>query len=156
MYQVTREIPFCYGHRLLNYQGKCKNLHGHNGTAVITLCAPELDSSGMVLDFSEIKKLVSAWIDETLDHRMLLCKDDPLLPFLRQMGEPICVMDGNPTAENIARYIFEFVLSRGFPVTQVTLWETESCCATYAPTPAAEPGRDETRRKAVAARPGIF
>ena len=44
MYRVTREIYFCYGHRLLNYEGKCRYLHGHNGRAVITLAAPALDS----------------------------------------------------------------------------------------------------------------
>ena len=42
MYRVTREIDFCYGHRLLNYEGKCRHLHGHNGRAVITLQGPEL------------------------------------------------------------------------------------------------------------------
>ena len=52
MYQVTREIDFCYGHRLLNYDGKCRHLHGHNGRAVLTLAAPELDGLGMVMDFS--------------------------------------------------------------------------------------------------------
>ena len=55
MFQVTREIDFCYGHRLLNYEGKCKHLHGHNGRVVITLEASELDERGMVIDFSEIK-----------------------------------------------------------------------------------------------------
>ena len=48
MFQVTREIRFCYGHRLLNYDGKCRHLHGHNGRAVITLQAEELDTLGMV------------------------------------------------------------------------------------------------------------
>ena len=68
MYRVTREIPFCYGHRLLNYQGKCRNLHGHNGRAVITIESEELDELGMVMDFSDIKKVVSAWIDEKARH----------------------------------------------------------------------------------------
>ena len=103
MYRVTREIRFCYGHRLLNYDGKCRHLHGHNGRAVISLAADALDSLGMVMDFTRIKDVVSAWIDSTLDHRMLLHKDDPVLPFLRQQGEPVYVMDVNPTAENIAR-----------------------------------------------------
>ena len=71
MYQVTREIDFCYGHRLLNYDGKCRFLHGHNGRAVITLESPELDGLGMVTDFSEIKRVVSRWIDENLDHRIV-------------------------------------------------------------------------------------
>jgi 6-pyruvoyltetrahydropterin/6-carboxytetrahydropterin synthase len=131
MYRVTREITFCYGHRLLNYQGKCRYLHGHNGKAVITLEAEELDARGMVLDFSEIKQVVSAWIDENLDHKMLLHRDDPVLPLLRAQGEPVFVMDVNPTAESIARLIFDFATSRGFPVAEVRLWETETCFATF-------------------------
>ena len=62
MFRVTREIDFCYGHRLLNYEGKCRYLHGHNGRAVIVLESRTLDSRGMVLDFSEIKQVVSRWI----------------------------------------------------------------------------------------------
>ena len=131
MYRVTREIRFCYGHRLLNYDGKCKNLHGHNGTAIITIEAEELDELGMVLDFSDIKKVVSSWIDENLDHRMLLHQDDPVLPFLRQQGEPVFVMDVNPTAENIAKLIYEVSNRQGFPIIEVRLWETESCWASY-------------------------
>lgn len=131
MYQVTREIPFCYGHRLLNYNGKCRNLHGHNGLAVITIESENLDELGMVTDFSEIKAVVSKWIDDNLDHRMLLNKEDPLLPTLREINEPVFVMDVNPTAESIAKLIFDFVENAGFPVTKVTLWETASCFATY-------------------------
>jgi 6-pyruvoyltetrahydropterin/6-carboxytetrahydropterin synthase len=131
MFRVTREIRFCYGHRLLNYDGKCRHLHGHNGRAVITLEAKSLDSLGMVMDFTQIKEVVNGWIDETLDHRMLLHRDDPLLSYLRQQGEPVFVMDVNPTAENIARLIFEYVAGRGFPVVEVQLWETDHCYASY-------------------------
>lgn len=131
MYRVTREILFCYGHRLLDYDGKCRHLHGHNGRAVITLEAERLDELGMVVDFSRLKRTVGDWIDQTLDHQMLLHRDDPVLPFLRQQGEPIFVMDVNPTAENIARLIFEQAVRLGFPVVEVSLWETENCFATY-------------------------
>ena len=131
MFSVTRELTFCYGHRLLEYNGKCKHLHGHNGRAVITLAAPNLDELGMVVDFTRLKRVVGAWIDETFDHKMILHRDDPVLPFLRQQGEPVCVVDCNPTAENIARLIFEFTASQGFPVVEVKLWETDSCYASY-------------------------
>jgi 6-pyruvoyltetrahydropterin/6-carboxytetrahydropterin synthase len=131
MFSVTRELTFCYGHRLLNYDGKCKHLHGHNGRAVITLEAASLDPLGMVIDFSHLKRIVGGWIDETLDHRMLLHRDDPALPFLRSQGEPVVVLDVNPTAENIARLIFDYTLAQGFPVTEVKLWETDNCFASY-------------------------
>ena len=133
MFRVTREIAFCYGHRLLNYEGKCRHLHGHNGRAVITLEGPALDGRGMLVDFAEIKRQVQLWIDENLDHTMLLCREDPLLSVLLERGERVFVMESNPTAENIARLIYERARDAGLPVTQVVLWETEHCCSTYAP-----------------------
>ena len=131
MFRVTREIDFCYGHRLLNYDGKCKYLHGHNGRAIIALESAELDQRGMVLDFSDIKNVVSRWIDDNLDHRMILHRDDPAVPILKQMGEPVFLIDQNPTAENIARLIFDFTAAQGFPIVEARLWETPHCFATY-------------------------
>lgn len=132
MFRVTRQIDFCYGHRLLNYNGKCRFLHGHNGRAEIVIEAPQLDALGMVLDFSDIKRVVSTWIDNTLDHRMLLHRDDPAVKFLQEMGEPLFLMDENPTAENIARLIFDFTAEAGFPIIEARLWETPNCHASYA------------------------
>ncbi|MGL4421026.1 MAG: 6-pyruvoyl trahydropterin synthase family protein [Gemmataceae bacterium] len=131
MYRVTKEIWFCYGHRLLNYNGKCAHLHGHNGKAVITVETPGLDELGMVVDFSLMKQKIGRWIDDTLDHKMLLHKDDPLIPDLRKLGEQFVAVDFNPTAENLAKLIFDHAIEQGFPVTEVTLWETENSFATY-------------------------
>ena len=131
MYRVSREIEFCYGHRLLNYPGKCRHLHGHNGRVLVVLEAEQLDSLGMLVDFGEIKRAVESWIDENLDHNLLLCKDDPLLPVLLEQGERVWVMDRNPTAENIACLIFDHAKAAGLPVCEVILWETEKCYASY-------------------------
>jgi len=131
MYSVSREIDFCYGHRLLNYDGKCRYLHGHNGRAVITIEAEQLDERGMVLDFSDIKKVVSTWIDENLDHCMILNRNDPAAAYLQELGEPLYLIDDNPTAENIAKLIFEFTAQSGFPIIEAKLWETPRCFATY-------------------------
>ncbi len=133
MYRVTREIEFCYGHRLLNYEGKCRHLHGHNGLAVISIEGERLDDRGMLVDFGDIKSAVSTWIDEKLDHRMLLRRDDPVVPVLQEMGEPMYLMDDNPTAENIAKLIFDQAnrLTLPAPIVEVRLWETPKCFATY-------------------------
>jgi 6-pyruvoyltetrahydropterin/6-carboxytetrahydropterin synthase len=136
MFSVTREITFCYGHRLIGHGGKCRHLHGHNGRAVITLARAQLDRLGMVVDFGDLKRGVGGWIDEHLDHKMLLRRDDPALEPLRAQGEPVFVMDVNPTAENIARLIYDHAAGQGFPVVEVTLWETEHCCACYRGQPA--------------------
>ena len=132
-FRVSREIDFCYGHRLLNYDGKCRYLHGHNGRAIITIESAALDERGMVLDFSDIKRVVSGWIDDQLDHRMLLHKSDPFVPLLQQAGEPMFLMEQNPTAENIAKLIYDFTAGRGFPIVECQLWETPHCYATYRP-----------------------
>jgi 6-pyruvoyltetrahydropterin/6-carboxytetrahydropterin synthase len=131
MFRVTKEIWFCYGHRLLNYDGKCAHLHGHNGKAVITVEAAALDQLGMVIDFSLMKRKIGAWIDEHLDHTMLLHRDDPVIPSLRSLGERFRVLDVNPTAENIAKLIYDHAVAEGFPVAEVTLWESENSFATY-------------------------
>ena len=114
MFRVTREIDFCYGHRLLNYDGKCRYLHGHNGHAIITI---ESDK---------------------LDHRMLLHREDPIVPVLQSHGEPIFLLDTNPTAENIAKLIFDFTASRGFPIVECQLWESTQSWAAYSTAPAPE------------------
>lgn len=133
MYQVSKSVSFCYGHRLLNYTGKCQHLHGHNARAVITLESEVLDERGMVEDFSEVKRLVWSWLDEEIDHTLLLHRDDPVLPVLQSAGERVMATDENPTAEVIARMIYEFVAGKGYPVTGVTLWETETSFASYRP-----------------------
>jgi 6-pyruvoyltetrahydropterin/6-carboxytetrahydropterin synthase len=133
MYRVSKSVAFCYGHRLLNYQGKCRHLHGHNARAVITLESPQLDERGMVEDFSGVKRLVWDWLDREIDHTLLLHREDPLLPLLQDAGERVYITDENPTAEVIARMIFEYVAGQGYPVVEVALWETETSHASYRP-----------------------
>ncbi len=131
MFQVTQNIEFCYGHRLLNYSGKCRYLHGHNGRAVIVLEGEALDERGMLVDFSDIKNSVRTWIDNELDHRMILNENDPVVPFLKEQGEPLQLLPDNPTAETIAKLIYDYTRSEGFPVLEVSLWETPKSFATY-------------------------
>lgn len=131
MFQVTQNIEFCYGHRLLNYAGKCRHLHGHNGKAVIVLEGEQLDDRGMLVDFSDIKKSIRTWIDNELDHRMILNENDPVVPYLQEQGEPLFLLPENPTAETIARLIYNQTRSEGFPVLEVSLWETPKSFATY-------------------------
>src|SRR6187402_2430835 len=63
MYLATKRIDFCYGHRLLDYEGVCKHPHGHNALAEIEVRTDRLDSRNMVADFSDIKRVVKGWID---------------------------------------------------------------------------------------------
>ena len=151
MYTVTKIIHFCYGHRLLNYAGKCRHLHGHNGRVEVELTSERLDARGMVRDFNEIKAALQTWIDRELDHKMLLNRRDPALPLFRRLDEPVFVMEDNPTAEAIAKLIFTYAASQALPVSAVRLWETEHSVAGYRP--AAVPARRPSTRFARSGRP---
>ncbi|HEU4403067.1 MAG TPA: 6-carboxytetrahydropterin synthase [Candidatus Polarisedimenticolia bacterium] len=133
MYKVTESVDFCYGHRLLRYQGKCAHLHGHNGKVEIELASGALNDQSMVIDFSDIVRIVKGFIDQNLDHRLLLHREDPLVPVLRAHDEPVFLMDSDPTAEAIARLIYDYADSQGLKVSQVRLWETGTSVASYAP-----------------------
>jgi len=133
MYRVTEIVEFCYGHRLLRYQGKCAHLHGHNGKVEIELASGSLNAQSMVADFSDIGRIVKSWIDQNLDHRMLLHRDDPLVEVLRRHDEPVFIMDSDPTAAAIARLICEYAASQGLKVSEVRLWETDTSVASYTP-----------------------
>lgn len=124
MFKVAKRIHFCYGHRLLDYQGKCAHPHGHNAVAEIELTSEKLDETGMVLDFGEIEKILGEFIDRELDHRMLLRYDDPLVEALQSVGESPYTMRENPTAEHIARLIFNEAKKAGLPVSAIRVWET--------------------------------
>jgi 6-pyruvoyltetrahydropterin/6-carboxytetrahydropterin synthase len=130
-FQVTKVIEFAYGHRLLEYEGKCRHLHGHNGMLEVDIDSESLDRLGMVIDFGEVNNVIKTWVNDNLDHRMLLSTRDPVVPVLQQMGEPLFLMDENPTAENIAKAIWQAAQAAGLRVSEVRLWETSTSRATY-------------------------
>ncbi len=131
MYSVTKRIEFCYGHRLMDYDGVCRHPHGHNAIVEIDIRAERLDGRNMVADFTDIKRVVKGWIDRELDHKMILRRDDPLAEALRQLGEPMYLLESNPTVERIAQLIFDTSREQGLPVSRVTVWETPTSWATY-------------------------
>ena len=96
MHLVTKRIDFCYGHRLLDYDGICKHPHGHNAVVEVDVRTDVLDKRNMVADFSDIKRIVKGWIDRELDHKMILRHDDPLVAPLEALGEPIYKLESNP------------------------------------------------------------
>lgn len=133
MYSVIKEIHFSYGHRLVGHTGKCRHVHGHNGRVQIEVAAEKLDKLNMVVDFSEISRTIGKWIDENFDHVLILWDKDPLVPILKEKGEKMLVVPENPTAEFLARRIFEESCRMKLPVSKVTVWETSDSCASYGP-----------------------
>ncbi|MDD5578899.1 MAG: 6-carboxytetrahydropterin synthase [Methylobacter sp.] len=131
MFTITKEVYFCYGHRLMNHTGKCRNLHGHSVKASISIEQKELDEQGMVCDFSEIKDCVESYISQYLDHNFLLHRDDPLIPMLTENNEQFLALDEHPTAEVLSKMIYRHMKIAGFNVAQVVLWETANAYACY-------------------------
>ena len=120
MYELKIITEFSAAHNLRNFRGKCEALHGHNWKVEVVLSGKNLDDSGVVLDFAEIKAATSEIMSE-IDHRYL---ND--LPFF---------MENNPSSENIARYIFhrlqEKIDNDRVRIRRVTAWESQDACASY-------------------------
>jgi 6-pyruvoyltetrahydropterin/6-carboxytetrahydropterin synthase len=131
MFAITKEVYFCYGHRLMQHAGKCRHVHGHSVKAAITLSTEHLDDQDMVCDFADLAECVHGYIDREIDHNLLLHRDDPLVPLLSQAGERFLALPQHPTAEVLAQMIHAHVQSCGYPVRQVVLWETSSASASY-------------------------
>ncbi|ORJ63617.1 6-carboxytetrahydropterin synthase QueD [Geothermobacter hydrogeniphilus] len=120
MYRLTIQTQFAAAHNLVNYQGDCENLHGHNWKVEVRVAARELDKSGLGIDFKVLKRQTNAVLDG-LDHKYL----NKLEPFL----------DLSPSSENIARYLFEqlgeVLNTDNVTVEQVNVWESDNACASY-------------------------
>lgn len=138
MESCARKIHFCYGHRVMNHESKCATLHGHNGVFWIHATPVEgLDSLGRVVDFSVLKEKVGSWVDLHWDHTMILYKkDQKTIELVKQAPhfKELFVLDDNPTAENLAKYLLwtvcpEVLKGHSIIVYKVTLWETENCLA---------------------------
>ena len=131
MFKVAKTIWFNYGHRLLGDHNKCSHLHGHSARVEIEMSSEKLNRKGMVVDFFDIKRTIGECIDRSLDHKMILWSKDPLAKLLKKAGEPVVLVDENPTAEMLARWIFKQACRMKLPVSKVTLWENQDSCAVY-------------------------
>ncbi|MDP3933571.1 MAG: 6-carboxytetrahydropterin synthase [Methylococcaceae bacterium] len=131
MFTITKEVYFCYGHRLMNHAGKCRNLHGLSVQASIAIRHEQLNEQGMVCDFADIRDCVESYVDQHLDHNFLLHKDDPIIPMLIENKERFLALDEHPTAEVLSKMLYQHLKKSGFNVAQVTLWETASAYASY-------------------------
>ncbi|KPJ76427.1 MAG: hypothetical protein AMK72_05370 [Planctomycetes bacterium SM23_25] len=120
-YELLIQDHFSAAHNLRQYQGKCERLHGHNWRVDLRLVGARLDGEGMVLDFTEGKRILAEVLDP-FDHAYL----NEVPPF-----DQI-----NPSSENLARVVAEAVAERlpeGVRVAGVTTWESDRCAATYRP-----------------------
>lgn len=131
MYTITKHFEFCYAHRLHGYPGKCGNIHGHTARIEVSCNVENLPESGMAIDFRDLSKKIDGWIGENLDHKLILAKTDPAARTLKECGEEVKELDAPPSAENIAKLIFEAAKGLGFPVTKIAVWESPTSIATF-------------------------
>lgn len=124
MFELSVQKTFSSGHALREYKGKCENVHGHNYRVEVRVEGERLNRIGLLVDFTDIKRLVNGVIDR-IDHQFL----NDLEPFDKV----------NPSAENIAKYFYDEIqhglAANEVPVrvTSVRLWETDTQSATYRP-----------------------
>lgn len=119
-YTLKIVTDFASAHTLRDYPGDCSRMHGHNWKTEVEVTSAQLNQAGMVIDFKEIKTATRE-ITSELDHRYLNDLD--------------AFKELNPTAENIAAYIYKQLASRlnteYTKISAVTLWETERACVRY-------------------------
>lgn len=135
---VSKDLGFDAGHRLLNHEGKCRNVHGHRYTAALEVeTIKGLDAVGRVVDFSVIKTEVGGWIDEKLDHGYIAQLKDPVGEAAVKAGLKVFWVDFPPTAEHLAELIWRNAtrllqeVEPSLRVVRVTLWETPTSSATF-------------------------
>lgn len=121
MYQVTVRQHFDSAHYLRDYNGRCENLHGHRYEVAVTLRSTALDGTGLAFDFTRLKAALKQRFLDRYDH---FCLND-VSPFT----------EINPSAENIARTIYEgmgdVVADSPAALLSVTVWESPDSWATY-------------------------
>ncbi|MBU2574230.1 MAG: 6-carboxytetrahydropterin synthase [Elusimicrobia bacterium] len=131
MFTIKKIFHISYGHQLFGYRGKCANLHGHNARIEVVIKAEKLNAQDMVMDFTVLGARVKKWLDANLDHKVLLSSKDPLLKTLQAKGQKCFVTEASPTAEVLARLIFEALKKQHLPVKKVSFQETETSTASY-------------------------
>lgn len=133
-YKLQKRFTLPVGHRLSKHNGRCANVHGHNLEIIVGLKTGGLDDNDMVMDFSEVKKIVGGYLDN-LDHGLLINKNDPLYDSLVKCSERVIEFNDDPTAEELARYLYEKIensLNEPFvKVDFVTVYENENSSITY-------------------------
>ena len=139
--RVTKFYDFEMAHALWNYDGLCKNIHGHTYKLYVTVAGTPIENSndkkdGMVIDFGDLKRIVKHEIVDHLDHSLVLNKNAPhhKLNELNEMYERHFIFDFQPTCENLVIWMVDKIiplLPAGVKLKKVRLYETASSCAEW-------------------------
>ena len=139
--RITKEFDFEMAHALWNYDGACRNIHGHSYRLFVTLIGkPNSDSLdpkfGMVIDFKDLKTMVQAPVVDFFDHALVVYKEaeGEILGSIRQMYEKVHVFEFQPTCENLVLYIVKTIQASMLPEIElqaVKLYETATSFAEW-------------------------
>ncbi|MCD8354951.1 MAG: 6-carboxytetrahydropterin synthase QueD [Clostridia bacterium] len=137
MYYLKAEASFDAAHFLAHYQGKCHNIHGHHWIVEMRISGSQLRTStqenGMLVDFSQLKHDLKTIVD-TMDHTLIYetgTLREQTRTALTEDGFSLTEVSFRPTAENFAKFFFECMTTRGYTVTESTVYETPNNCASY-------------------------
>lgn len=139
--RVTKEFNFEMAHALWNYDGACRNIHGHSYKLFVTLAGlavndPGDPKFGMVIDFNELKQLIKEPVVDYFDHSLVVYRaaEGEALSQVRQMYEKVHVFDFQPTCENLVLFIVDTIrsiLPQGLKLSAVKLYETATSYAEW-------------------------
>jgi 6-pyruvoyltetrahydropterin/6-carboxytetrahydropterin synthase len=137
MYSITTEASFDAAHFLKNYNGKCKNIHGHRWRIILEIQSEnlkkDLQEKGMITDFGNIKRDLKELADK-FDHTFIYEKNSlkkELVDMLISEDFALNEVDFRPTAENFSKYFYDEIAKKGYNVSKVSVYETPNNCATY-------------------------
>ena len=137
--RLTKEFSFDAAHALVNYDGKCRHIHGHSYRLLITIQGAPSDNiddpkNGMVMDFGLLKTIVNQKIIDIYDHALLLRTDAPLAAELQAAYQNVLSLPFQPTCEQLCLH-FADLLTHAFPKTfklfSIRLYETPTSYAEW-------------------------
>lgn len=137
MITVTKTVKFDAAHVLTNHQGLCKNLHGHTYRVDISVSQREGEDSDMVIDFKDLKSIAEAVICGRFDHAFIYNTTSPgeceIAAVVEKNSMRTVAIPFRSTAENLAKYFFELLITHIPNIASVKVWETAMSSAEYRP-----------------------
>jgi 6-pyruvoyltetrahydropterin/6-carboxytetrahydropterin synthase len=132
---ITKRLEIDAGHRLLNHESKCRNIHGHRYAFEFTIESKAgFDEVGRIIDFSIVKEKLGGWLDLHWDHAMIVQDTDPLLVWLQENAQKYYPVPFSPTAENLVGFMAQVareLFRDHLEVVEVACYETPTSVARW-------------------------
>lgn len=137
--RITREFSFEGAHALRGYDGKCSHIHGHSYRMAVTVIGEPVaeensPKKGMVIDFTDLKRIVNETITDRFDHALVMSRDSSLAEQIEKVYGNVIIVDFQPTSEMLVSYFAKIISERlpeGVKLFCIKLWETRKSCAAW-------------------------